>query len=1463
MPKRRRETDESSTSETARRRPPSRVHVRGVRSRNTGLSVDYKKPCTRSQSRTCHVSDNIAAWNAFFINIGLKLQENELGGLSLFAVPKNLKRSGRPTMEEKAQAATRLHWLLEKHSCVDEVSVNEDAFRGHESTLCDALSDSVSVTAVQLRLFSLKVLLTDDLISALSNVRNLERIGLVFPTKGEFIANLGSLVKSSPLDVFRAIHANTRLRPADVALVENLFGNEMLCSTSITARVPPSLRGRSRTDVGSSAFTWNRSQSLTTLSVIASRGWPEVDVQAICDAVLVSPVLTKLGMGLLKLKAEYAAPIGNMLGSTNILKHFGLTYIDVEDAYRVRVRKTEIDSLIARYNCLTCGSFHMLETSRVTPWIEALLQANRSVKELHFSLSAFCTLECRAFLSALSRNSTLEMATILSPEDQIPSELCKSIKMTGVRDRVTAELVCDVAYPRRRALSRKDRLRIVHFEELSRVLSDAAECNLITHMRLKVYSFLCPSDENDPTASPLVHLIRKATALANVAITVDRYCCSECWNKITPPLCDAIFDNKGIQALDINLPKKSDMRLLPLAVLLQRNPTLYRFTLKPSGPKAFSDFLRKVSKPKLWDNCNLAFVDLKDSRKDLGKEKHLMQKVADRNFNLAVRAARFVCGIRKNDDAEALKKVTSSLFLVKKVVVVVVTLLRPKKMGTSLKTGCAVLEEVGGDSSGYRSLQHAVDEPALVCRLGGTQEAYIIRARMPKRKREEDAPTTNAAKCGTSALLDMKGVRSRHTGLSVDYEKPCSRSHYRLCHVYSNTSAWNGFFMNVGLQLQENSVGDMTIVPQRQSKNTPYKSTQEEKAQAATLLYWLLTKHTCVKAVVINEDVFQGHEEIVCSALTGSAGISVLSLWLSSSTALLEGGVMSSLHSMKQLSTVRVSVNASVELFAGLAILLRTSSPLEVLRTVHVNANGCPALHYNLEACIKTRPLQGLCRSTDPQLVLGSSNLMLNQSLTALCVTATKHGAEVDVRFICEIVRRSTTITHFTLVLLKLEEKHAAPIKEMLVHTTKLKRFSLTYSDIEEPYTYAIAPRYMDSLTSEQYCLDCRSVHMLETFRVKPWIEALLHGSRSVNELCFSLSAFCAVECRAFLNALSKNSTLNVVTIPNLGQIPSEFCKSLTMSGVLHKVATDIICRVVYPGILPAEHRKPGHPVNVPFTELERTLSGAAACGLVTRVRFNVRSFLCLPGVTDPAASPFVQLIRKAPALVAVNIRVENGCCSRCWNETAPVLCDAVLHNTSIGTLGIKLPRNPTMNLLPLVNLLHRSRGLYKFTLEPPCPKVFAEFLHEVSKPKLWDNYSLGEVDLRCYGPDLTEELLVVQKVADRNNSLAMRAVSFLTGRLSKANAAALEKMAGYPFLAKKVCDSLSVNKQQALDTIARCLRTMADMELFMRLSGVVNRKIVCGKSSDGSTQLTALNEYCLRHIRQYLSISDIADSPL
>ncbi|KAL1470890.1 hypothetical protein MTO96_040220 [Rhipicephalus appendiculatus] len=41
----------------------------------------------------------------------------------------------------------------------------------------------------------------------------------------------------------------------------------------------------------------------------------------------------------------------------------------------------------------------------------------------------------------------------------------------------------------------------------------------------------------------------------------------------------------------------------------------------------------------------------------------------------------------------------------------------------------------------------------------------------------------------------------------INYQRPCTSSEGRLCHVFRDISAWNKFFWTCGLELREPSVG--------------------------------------------------------------------------------------------------------------------------------------------------------------------------------------------------------------------------------------------------------------------------------------------------------------------------------------------------------------------------------------------------------------------------------------------------------------------------------------------------------------------------------------------------------------------------------------------------------------------------------------------------------------------------------
>ncbi|KAH6924605.1 hypothetical protein HPB50_020051 [Hyalomma asiaticum] len=741
---------------------------------------------------------------------------------------------------------------------------------------------------------------------------------------------------------------------------------------------------------------------------------------------------------------------------------------------------------------------------------------------------------------------------------------------------------------------------------------------------------------------------------------------------------------------------------------------------------------------------------------------------------------------------------------------------------------------------------------------------------MPKRKLEKDASTTTeTAKRERPWLLDLKDVRSRYTGLCVDYTKPCTQGPKRMCHICNDTAAWNGFFVSVGLELQESNFGDLSLIAVRKEINRICYATRKQKAQAATLFHWLLTKHRCVKAVSINKAIFKCHEAIVCSALSSSVGVKTVELLLFPSRALLNNDLLTSLIFMKNLKEVNLVIIADEAFFATLSSAAKVwCSSLNVLRSVDVSMPFLGELGVLLEneglcfTSITARVVPRLLARSRKDFGSVAFTWRASQSLTTLKVTATKRGPRLDVRAICEALSAHPLLTQLDLEPSTLKKEHAAPIRRMLGRANTLQSFGLTYTEAEKYYREPFTKLDQDSSVPHYDCLRCHKIHVTETRRIKPWIEALLQASRSVSELRFPLFAFCTLECRAFLGALAKNSTLKKVTIPILGQIPSEYCKFLNMTGVAHRISTDVACTTAYPEVMEEWRPRPGQLPKVSFRDLKRALFDASTRQLITHVQLRVYSFLCLTKATDAAAIPLVRLIRKAPFLSSVAILVDSYCCSDCWNSGAPALCNAVLRNTGIGSLEISLPNKKEMDLLPLADMLQRSPGLYRFKLKPPSYWVLVPFLCEFSKPKIWENYNLTFVDLTGCQQGQLKEKLIIQNVVDRNFNLAVRAARFVVGMRYKDDAEALEVVSSSPFLLKKVCDSLRVNKNQALNRVRACLKDIADMNGFMRLTGVVHRKLVCNESVDGSTQLSDLNEYCLRHIRQYLKLSDVEDSP-
>ncbi|KAL1466744.1 hypothetical protein MTO96_026451 [Rhipicephalus appendiculatus] len=146
--------------------------------------------------------------------------------------------------------------------------------------------------------------------------------------------------------------------------------------------------------------------------------------------------------------------------------------------------------------------------------------------------------------------------------------------------------------------------------------------------------------------------------------------------------------------------------------------------------------------------------------------------------------------------------------------------------------------------------------------------------------------------------------------------------------------------------------------------------------------------------------------------------------------------------------------------------------------------------------------------------------------------------------------------------------------------------------------------------------------------------------------------------------------------------------------------------------------------------------------------------------------------------------------------------------------------------------------------------------------PPFRRNYSLLLLEVPvCLKPD--PDMYGAQDVVRRNCGLVERATRFVMGKHDRYGASALELVWEHPKLVE------NVRREAALPGVAEATKKIAgvmqhlrrmDMHEFMRMTGVVELRVACDhREEDGRTQLDKLNEYCWKHVRQYLKLMDVA----
>ncbi|KAH7944284.1 hypothetical protein HPB52_017936 [Rhipicephalus sanguineus] len=126
---------------------------------------------------------------------------------------------------------------------------------------------------------------------------------------------------------------------------------------------------------------------------------------------------------------------------------------------------------------------------------------------------------------------------------------------------------------------------------------------------------------------------------------------------------------------------------------------------------------------------------------------------------------------------------------------------------------------------------------------------------------------------------------------------------------------------------------------------------------------------------------------------------------------------------------------------------------------------------------------------------------------------------------------------------------------------------------------------------------------------------------------------------------------------------------------------------------------------------------------------------------------------------------------------------------------------------------------------------------------------SLGKTS-RTAGEEATRE--------ERKRELERKRLT-VSAAFTSYTANALEKVSRHPALVRELAEKEGIAADEVTSMLRSRLRSVEGLHDFMRLTGVVKKRVTCAPPVDDcSVQLQDLNAYCWRIVRRYLSFYDV-----
>ncbi|KAH7947454.1 hypothetical protein HPB52_012183 [Rhipicephalus sanguineus] len=725
---------------------------------------------------------------------------------------------------------------------------------------------------------------------------------------------------------------------------------------------------------------------------------------------------------------------------------------------------------------------------------------------------------------------------------------------------------------------------------------------------------------------------------------------------------------------------------------------------------------------------------------------------------------------------------------------------------------------------------------------------------MPERKHEPSETCGRSRRNPSPALQDMASAKGCFSGRPIDYQRPCTSGEGRLCDIFRELPLWNEFFWYVCLELRELSPGQMSLV-ETYGAIVPCGMT-EQKQQAATLLYHLLTLHRCIVSVKLNAHIVEAHDKLICDALRQSSSLIKLDMngcgCVDKTASYRLIAVLPHMTQLRELELGMLNFGyASSERFSeflastrSLRTLIMTGEFFKWDHALQV-ARGLKQNVTITTLSLNTSAVDNFWSSREEiSAYLHEASTLRALSVTAHCRLKNKACEIVEPMFL------NNTISELNLTDFHINTGDTQLIPALLIQNRTLR--SLNFVNC----AYKPAPQY-DADTCVIYTESFGYV----SSRIYPWVVAL-NKNNTLEELTLSLSWYDADEWRSFFKALASNASLQKI---NVSQFPredvTEIFRAMRETGVQERffVGAHHVFEDTVVALTECKQLSCIEVDSTIFLRFEPLLTAPCliqSCSHMTSLCMVFEKQLS----TVTVSSLIAQCITGAMALRALHLTFRNNC--PIWladRRIQRALVQAVSVNRTIRSLHIWGLRFDETETQMLVETLRSSRTLYDFYFHPHDDESTFSFVRKLS-PILSSNYTLLGLHLtKCV--DLGGEFFTMAEVVRRNNSLVTRATHFVMGTKShKYCAEALELVHSTPGLVARLQNSTSADENQAVVRIWKSLKNFSELDEFMRVTGVVKDRVTCHPRDDGKMQLADLNRDCWLYIRRYLMVSDIRD---